>query len=191
MISAALTMTPVIAQTPPIQTHLAIGLFTSDHSQMITFAFLQTRDGKIIGSRIVREIEFMYAAMGYWPNMCNRAKENLFEKNGIDSCFLDTNDAGKISGWYAQPFQDLWKIRFFENPYLYDQPGWSQGRITPSFVQREFIFERYGIDNILTQYFYGDTLYKLLRDVQSPEWISSYRYASRDTTDTAGTGNQP
>ncbi len=171
----AFVFTPLWAQTPAVQSHLAIGLFASAHSQMLTFAFVQTREGKLIGSRIVGQTEFMYAAMGYYPNVVNLQKVNLFSTHGVDSCSLIYNEAGKVCGWEAPPFDSLWKIRFYENPYLFDQRGWSQGRITPSFVQRDYIRERYGVNNVTYEYFYGDTLYKLLRDVQDTVWIETYR----------------
>jgi hypothetical protein len=72
----------------------------------------------------------------------------------------------------------LWKIRFYEHPMQFDTEGWSQGQMKPSLYQNDFLYKEYGVRNVLTQYFYGDTLFKLLRDVQDPAWIESYRFAS-------------
>lgn len=177
------------------RTVLAIGLFTGAHSSMLSFAFVTLRGDQIIASRPVRREVFMYTALGHWPGIVNLERENLFQKFGVDSCFLVYDEYGKVSGWYAKPFQDLWKIRFYEHPYDYDQPGWSQGRIKPSLYQMKFIKQRYGVKNVLTEYFYGDTLYKLLRDVQNPSWISLYKTASNDSTtqqkDTLNAGGSP
>ncbi len=170
------------AQNTQKKTVLAIGLFTGAHSSILTFAFLQLRGDQIIGSRPVRTEVFMYTAMGYWPGIVNLGRENLFEKYGVDSCFLVYDEYGKVTGWYAKPFYDLWKIRFYEHPYDFDRLGWSQGRIKPSLYQMRFIHQHYGVKNVLTEYFYGDSLYKLLRNVQDPGWVSIYRTASNDST---------
>jgi hypothetical protein len=180
------------AQAPSSQkrTVLAIGLFTGPNSSMVSFAFVSLRGEQIIGSRPVRPEVFMYTAMGHWPGIVNLAKENLFEKHGVDSCFLVYDEYGKVNGWYAKPFEELWKIRFYEHPYDFERAGWSQGRIKPSLYQMKYIKHRYGVKNVLTEYFYGDTLFKLLRDIQDPSWVSIYRTADSTTqpTDTTGIG---
>jgi hypothetical protein len=175
------------AQTGVKQTVFGIGLFTGAHSELITYAIITLRDSIITGAQIVTEQQFMYQAMGYYPSIANIKKENLFLKNGVDSCFLISNDLDKIVGYYAKPFYDLWRIRFYEHPMLFDTPGWSQGRIKPSRFQMEFLLKEYGIRNVLTEYFYGDMLYKLLRDVQDPVWVANYRFAAPDTTGTSDT----
>ncbi|MBD3638748.1 MAG: hypothetical protein HUJ25_15450 [Crocinitomicaceae bacterium] len=162
--------------------HFAIGFFTGAHSQMITYAFVTTFRGKIVGSQIVRKDRFIYTALGHWPHNINPNRENLFEKFGVDSCFLVVNERNKVVGYYAKPFDELWKIRFYEHPYEFDRPGWSQGQYVPSIYQKEFLKREYGLNNILTDYIYGDSLFKLLRNVQNPGWVVQYKTASRDTT---------
>ena len=166
----------------PGEYHFAIGLFTSGHSQMITYAFIRVFDGNIMAAEIVRKDRFIYTGLGHWPHAANPNRENLFEKHGVDSVFLLKNDLGKVVGYYAKPFEHLWKIRFYEHPYDYDSPGWSQGQYSPSLPQKDFLRKRYGVENIFTEYIYGDSLFKLLRDVQDPGWISQYKTASADTT---------
>ncbi|MBK9193083.1 MAG: hypothetical protein IPM77_17175 [Crocinitomicaceae bacterium] len=109
----------------------------------------------------------------------------------MDSCFLIKNDLNKIVGYYNKPFWDLWKIRFYENPIQFDMRGWSQGQYKPSVYQMKILKESYGINNVLTDYFYGDSLYKLLRDVQNPVWVESYKFAEADTSTTANNTGQP
>lgn len=179
------------SQTTGKKTVFGVGLFTSAHSNMITYAIITLRNGAIEGAQVVSEQQFMYQAMGYYPSIANINKENLFQKYGVDSCFLLKNDYNKISGYYCKPFKLLWKLRFFENPYEFDTPGWSQGQHKPSIYQMKILREEYGVTNILTDFFYGDTLFKLLRDVQDPAWVSSYRFATKDSTDTDTTGSNP
>jgi hypothetical protein len=161
--------------------HLAVALVANAHSQLLTYAIITTRDGKIVGSQTMREEQFMYQAMGHWPSALNQKKENLFEKNGVDSCWLYEDEFGKISGYECIPFQRLWKIRFYEHPISYDTKGWSHGQYKPSNKQMEFLEKEYGIKNIQTEYIYGDSLFKLLRDVMSQSWINRYNNIVEDT----------
>ena len=166
------------------QSHFAIGFFTSANSQLITYAFVKTVNGKIVGAEVVSESRFINTALGHWPHPVNNKREDYFLKYDIDSCFLLRNESNKIVGYYAPIFDYLWKIRFYEHPYQYDQMGWSQGQYKPSAAQSQYLRETYGLDNFLTDYIYGDSLFKLLKDVQSPGWVSQYKTASIDTTST-------
>lgn len=169
----------------------AIGLFTAAHSQLVTYAIVSLRGDVMIGAQILTEQQFMYQAMGYYPSIANLQRENLFEKHGVDSCFLYENDLGKIVGYYAKPFYDLWKIRFYEHPFLFDTKGWSQGQMKPSLYQADLLRKEYGVSNVLTDYFYGDSLYKLLRNIQDPAWIESYRFAVADSSTAVNQTSQP
>ena len=165
-------------------TYFAIGFFTAAHSQMITYAYVTMYRGMVMGAQIVSKDNFIYGALGHWPSPANRDRQNLFEYYGVDSCFLLYNELNKVIGYYAKPFDVLWKIKFYEHPYDFDRPGWSQGQYWPSLYQKNFLRKEYGLNNIQTDYIYGDSLFKLLRDVQNTSWIIEYRTASRDTSGT-------
>ena len=174
------------------KTYFAIGLFTGAHSSLVTYAFVTYYGDKFVGSEVVRKDRFMYSIMGYWPCKANPDKINLLEAYGVDSCFLIENQFGKISGYYSPIFEELWKIRFYEHPMIWDTRGWSQGQYIPSRFQKDFLYEHYGIRNILTEYIYGETMFQLLRDMQNPKWVLEYRFAAPDTLlttiDTTNTG---
>lgn len=155
--------------------HYAIGVIPSANSQLLSYAILTEIDGKIVGSQIIREQSFMYSIMGYWPNKANPNKENLLEKYGVDSCYLYKNYSNKISGFYAKPISEMWKLRYNQHPILYDvESGWSQEKYKPSPAQSKFLYKNYGVGNIKTDYFYGDSLFKILKDVQDPAWRVTY-----------------
>ena len=163
------------------QFQLAIGLFAGANSSIVTYAFVTTYNGKITGAEVIRKQRFMYVAMGHWPSYVNIKRENLFLKNDIDSCFLVEDDYGKIVNYYCPIFDSLWKIRFMEHPIAYDLAGWSHGQYKPSQKQIEYLSTEYGIQNILTDYIYGDNLFKLLRDMGSREWVDNYTSIAKDT----------
>lgn len=175
----------VWAQTK--KTYFAIGLFAGAHSSLVTYAFLTFIGDECVGAEVVRKDRFMYAAFGYWPSPANPKRENLFEKYNVDSCYLLENDFNKIVGYYCPVFDDLWKLRFYEHPMEYDLEGWSQGQYKPSIYQAEILRREYGINNVLTDYIYGDSLFKLLRDIQRPEWVWAYRFAA-PVDSTGGSG---
>ncbi|MFT4601556.1 MAG: hypothetical protein ACI857_001737 [Arenicella sp.] len=163
-------------------TYFAIGFFTGSNSQLITYAYVHTQNGKVTGAEIIRKDRFIYSALGHWPCTANLKKENLFEKFKVDSCLLLRSESNKILGYYAPVFDELWKIKFYEHPFNFDSPGWSQGQYKPSLYQKEFLQKKYGIKNILTDYIYGDSVFKLLKDVQSPSWVREYKFVTKDTT---------
>ena len=59
--------------------------------------------------------------------------------------------------------------------------GWSHGRYKPSTKQLEYLYTEYGIQNLLTDYIYGENLYKLLRDIRQTSWIVNYSALAKDT----------
>ncbi len=155
--------------------YFAVGIFTGAHSQLITYALITKSGNKIIGSQIIREQRFMYYLMGYWPTPANPNRSNLLAEHGVDSCFLTKNYANKINGYYTKPFYNLWKVRYKIHPIKHDyENGYSQGYYKPSGAQAKYIYQTYGVKDLKTEYIYGDSLYKLLRDIQNPGWISMY-----------------
>jgi len=156
--------------------HFAVGIIMGPNSQILTYSMVTTLNNKVISSQPMREQRFMYYIMGNWPCKANPERENLLEKNGIDSCFLTMNYSNKINGYYAKPFHNLWRIRYKLHPISYDAPaGWSKGFYKPSQPQSKYIYDNYGVTNVKTQVFYGDSLYKILKDIQNPDWVTLYR----------------
>ena len=92
--------------------------------------------------------------------------------------FLLKDEYDKVVDYYCPPFKDLWKVRFNEHPYNSGLIGWGQDQYKPSQGQQVYLEQNYGIKNILTQYIYGDSLFKLLKNVQDKEWIKSYQTIS-------------
>ncbi|WP_083261275.1 hypothetical protein [Crocinitomix algicola] len=162
------------------ENHLAIGLFVGAHSNVITYAFVSTRNGEIIGTEVVRKDRFMFSALGHWPSIVNLKRENLLAKHQLDSCFLLQDEYEKVVGYFCPVFDDAWKVRYKEHPYSYEEFGWSHGQYRPSAAQREFLAKEYGVQNILTDYIYGDSLFKFLRDIRNESWVNAYSALASD-----------
>lgn len=147
----------------------------STNSEMLTFGFISTRNDQIVSVQNVSRQVFMYTAMGYYPGIVNMKRENLFFKNGVDSCFLVKDEYDKIVDYYAPPIDSLWKLRYKDHPMLWDEFGWSNEPYKPAYNQMVYLDSMYGIKNVLTDYIYGDNLYSLLRDITKSDWISNYK----------------
>lgn len=103
---------------------------------------------------------FIRQATGQQPSKANPDKENMFEKYLIK--------------W--ETLGDIWKIRYQEYPYEAQQtmpPGWAGKMFVPSDAQWTFLKENYGYE-ALSQFLYGEKMWKLLQDMQDPNWVAQY-----------------
>lgn len=113
--------------------------------------------------------QFLREAMGKEQSLANPKKINLFAKYGID----DPNI-----------IYSLWKLRYAEYPYKTNDStqGWTNNFKNPfmPFPSQMKILKQYGLNNI-NDYIYGDNLFKLLKDMENPQWVAKYIEAGKDT----------
>ena len=103
---------------------------------------------------------FVRQLSGVFPSKANPEKINYMEKNLIK--------------WDV--FDQLWKVRYSEYPYQTQataEPGWAGKDACPSDAQWNFLKQNYGFGS-LTDYIFGDNLWKFLKDVQDPAWQAQY-----------------
>lgn len=155
--------------------YFAVGLITGANSSVTTYAIVSMSGNKFLGAQIIDEQFFMFYALGHWPCKANPKRENLFKKNGIENCHLLYNNSGKVNGYYLGPLEELWRIKYKSHPQKRDQSeGWSNDYYKPTSGQAKYLFKKYGVINVNTNYFIGEQLFKLLKDIQNPEWITNY-----------------
>lgn len=120
--------------------------------------------------------EFIKYASGFWPSVFNPKKENLFLENDISDCDVYVNDTILAQVPYCFSIDSLWKVRW---PLYPDgrgkETGWATGGFSPSKKQKEYLYENYGISNIDLDFFIDTNFWKILRDVQNPDWVLNYR----------------
>ncbi len=154
----------------------AIGLMPGTNNNLISFAIIKQSGGTYLGTQQLSQQQFMFFALGYWPNRANINKENLFLKNGIAGVELTYNDFGKVNGYTTGPIDSIWKLKYQSHPMSRKMPsGWSQGHYNPSRNQAMYLYERYGVLNVNTHYFVGENLFQLLKDVQDTNWVNAYQ----------------
>lgn len=143
--------------------------------QMVTLvAFFS--DGKMQSHRKILSVkEFIHYASGDWPNIYNRNRIDLFQLNDVaGGIYVDSVTQEKIP--YCFALDNLWKLRYSHNPFKgQSEEGWSQDKALPSAQQQIFLHKNYGMEHINTKFFIDTNFWKLLRDVEDPEWIEMYK----------------
>jgi hypothetical protein len=131
--------------------HLAVIHIYNDSSRQINF--------------LTKE-QFLNQIAGLQKSKANSKLNNLFKKYGIrDTLLID----------------QLWKLRYSEWPYENTsgrpiEKGWSvnpKSESMPSEGQMEMLKE-FGFIRI-TDYIYGENLFKLLKKLEDPDWITKYK----------------
>lgn len=125
--------------------------------------------------KILTQNEFIHIASGKWPSMYNPKRINYFEEHNLNCGVIKDSITLKEYG-YCLPLDSLWKIRFQKHPFDISQGnGWSQKQFRPSPHQEIYLYDNYKIKQIDGDYFLGDNFWKILQDIQNPEWIENYK----------------
>ena len=157
----------------------AIGIVPSINNNILSYAIVTKTGNTFLGTQQISEQFFMYYALGYWPCRANPKKINIFKENKVPNIELAYDKANKVIGYYNTPIHEMWKIKYPNHPYRRDlSKGWGLGNYNPSPAQARYIYEHYSVLHINTHYFIGEKLFKLLKDVQNPEWVAMYQSLS-------------
>lgn len=155
----------------------AIGIVANPtgNDPLLSFAILSFFNGDLSSTQPLTRQTFIRMASGDWPSKANPLKEDLFLANGIETCgrYVDTITRKKV--YLCDPLDSLWKVRFSEHPYVFDDTGWSKGKYKPGKRQMDFLYQEYEVSNINLDYFIGNYMWKLLRDVQDSAWVWNYK----------------
>jgi len=99
---------------------------------------------------------FVRQAMGYEASKANPDKVNFFEKYEIDPKILN----------------ELWKLKNDVNPYN-REAGWGTPSGIPSKAQFGML-RQFGISR-MSDYAYGENLWKFLKTVSDAGWVAEYQ----------------
>lgn len=145
------------------------------NSQITTFVCFINNGRTLTHKRILSETEFIYFASGYWPSIYNPKRINYFEERKLQCGVVKDTFSLKESA-VCVPFDSLWKLRFSTYPYRSSgELGWSSKLFQPSSKQEIFLHNNYGINSIDSDFFIDSSFWKLLSDVQDPDWIANYK----------------
>lgn len=139
--------------------YFGISLMTS-YSGFVTYGWIKIHeDGRKEITRLT-QATWMRQVTGQQASKANPDTLNFLELHQIK--------------W--QTFGDLWKIRYSEYPYEGEKKmevGWAAKMFAPSDNQWKFLTENYNY-SALSQFLYGDDMWRLLEDMQDPAWQAQY-----------------
>lgn len=163
---------------PVFEQHVfALGIVSNatGNNHLLTFVIISFFEGEMIASQQITRETFIRMASGDWPSKANPTKQDMFVENGIEVCgrYVDTITNKKV--YLCDPLDSLWKVRYNEHPYVFDDTGWSHGKFKPNRRQMAFLYQEYEVSNISVDYFIGNFMWKLLRDVQDSTWRMHYK----------------
>lgn len=178
-----------------IKYELGFKLMPTAGTKVVTFAILSidtTDNNKIVKTEFVNEGTFIKYCKGLLWNKANQKKINHFDAYEID-CGIMLDDPMVKNGFITQdtmwdemaplclPFYDIWKLKYGVHPHYSrsstnipdEDKGWAKTRYRPGYTQTQKLQE-YGVNNV-DDYFYGDGMFRLLKDMQDFEWIENYK----------------
>lgn len=131
---------------------------------MIHLAIIKPGENGKRKVRLLTKDAFVEQASGKQQSLANPEKTDFFEKFKIKN---------------PNVLDDLWRLRYKEYPYFTDEkmePGWSSNDSIP-FLPTETqmqILKKFGM-NRMSDYIIGEDAFKLLKLMEEPAWINSYK----------------
>ena len=138
------------------------------------YAFIN--DGKSLNKqKSLSKEEFVRFASGSWPSIYNPSRIDFFKEKNL-SCGTIKDDATYREIAFCLPLDSLWKVRYASFPFsTSSETGLSKNNYQPSEKQAEFLFKNYGVTNLDASFIIDENLWKLLKDIQNPSWIRTYK----------------
>ncbi|MEO8590785.1 MAG: hypothetical protein ABI432_15525 [Flavobacteriales bacterium] len=169
----SLESTPLLA-TYSFGLSLNVGL----NNQLFTLFQLKEFEGKLIGTEPMTREQFVLQAQGAVPSKANPEGINLFKKYEVNACIHPDDPEGTLFLRDCDVFDQLWKLRFWEYPYLVSEgehpgKGWSENREAPS-PRQLLLLTDFGI-MYLSDMARGENVFRLLHDVGDESWVDNYR----------------
>jgi hypothetical protein len=158
---------------------LGFCLMPAANSYPVTFAILtwygdSERPDDI---RVITRHEFLSIAHGLIESEANPKKEDLFTKYEIKDCGYFLSGAGTTE-FECSVVDDLWRLRYREYPYKVKVSpkgaGWGGLMDEMTWGQLDYL-AKYGI-RTRNDYFHGEKAFKLMKDMQSSDWINEYAH---------------
>jgi hypothetical protein len=153
-------------------------LVNSANTQIASFAVLTLQDERIIRTQHISVDMFILQASGKATSMANPDAKDIFSEWGISECYPDYEMySNKYIGYWCPIINNLWKVRYKRDPknaHLRQDEGWAKGYFAPSIGQMKYLEEEYGVRN-MNEFFVGDKMFQLLKDVTDTVWINRYK----------------
>ncbi|MFZ9029210.1 MAG: hypothetical protein ACO2Z9_09360 [Crocinitomicaceae bacterium] len=153
----------------------AVRIAVGSNSQMMTYACFLDNGRVLTKKRICDRDTFIKFVSGHWPSIYNPQRINYFELHGIQGGVLKDSITNK-EYTYCPSLDSLWKVRYGTYPFRNGSGlGWSNKYMKPSPLQEQYLYQRYNVGHIDTDFFMDTSFWQLLNDVRDTGWIRSYR----------------
>lgn len=171
-----------------VQYEFAFNLAPTYNSNLVSFAVVATRDGKVINKRFISETSFIRQMSGLEYSKANPEKIDYFEKYELTDCFYKYDSIKDIyvDGYNCFRLTDLWALKYGRNPMCPQGctpsanmlvKGWAAQNSRPSWPQLQ-ILQEYGVIYV-DDMFHGENMFRLFSDMKDSKWISKYVNAGR------------
>lgn len=138
--------------------NFAMSLIAGANNSMVTFGIMRTAPDSTVTFNYLRESSFMRQITAAERSKANPDKINYLETYEID----------------PGVFGVLWKLKYDEYPYDNSKAkGWGSSNGVPSEAQFEML-SAFGISKV-SDYAYGENLFKLLKKISDPVWVETYK----------------
>ena len=185
----SITKSEEIEVNDELRSYFGFSINPTANSGLITYAIVETDENdKMLSRRVVTRNTWIRQMRGLEYSTANPQKEDLWSKNEIGDCFwlLDASkDKYEALACEASiNVDDLWRLRYAKNPQFRQDKvttdrkivgGWAKNPFRPNWPQIQ-ILQKYGIVYI-SDFFYGDNMFQLMKDIQDETWIEAYRTA--------------
>lgn len=155
----------IISYSQPIDsTHVTkkyFGLNLQPNFQgLINYAIIEINKKGVANRKYLTRQDWLHQIVGIQQSTANPEGKNLLKDAGIEG---------------PEVLDELWKLRYSETPYAGQtiEKGWAGKPSIPTEGQMEML-RQFGIKTI-SDYFYGENLYKLLNAMEDPGWVAEYQ----------------
>ncbi|MBL7951864.1 MAG: hypothetical protein JNM62_09100 [Flavobacteriales bacterium] len=147
-----------------------------NNDKQYTLFIYKVHEGQVLESTAISERTFILQAMGLEASRANPASIDLFKQYDISECDARRDSLSSVYAYRCSPLNDLWRLRYGGATSNTGSAGWAQELNTPG-IRQQIILQAYRSDHEehwLGPYF-GAKAFALLRDMQDPAWVSTYR----------------
>lgn len=141
-----------------------------------TLFIYNVHDGHVLESTAISEKTFIMQCLGAEVSRANPAGIDLFKQYNIAECDAQRDSLSGNYAYRCSPLNDLWRLRYGGATSNTGTAGWAQDLYTPG-IRQQIILQAYRStheEHWLGPYF-GAKAFALLRDMQDPAWVSTYR----------------
>lgn len=164
-----------VVYEPTVRTVFGLHVSMQSNSQLYQIVAYLYNGRALNHKKVMSKDDFVKFASGKWPSIYNPQRKDLLAENNI-SCGLTQDSISKKDIVFCSPLDSAWKLRYSDYPLNNGkEKGWSQELYKPSAKQIIYLNQRYGIQDLDMSFFIDSSFWKIMQDMQNPDWIKNYK----------------